>query len=524
MKRDQAIFPGREFVALWLLAVVLGVGGCAAVQDPRSTDSASEASRSETAAPSMSGNTVGLLPSAPEPDSGTGDAAPATVPPAPSAATNAATNNAGASQRESASRVTRGNTLLSGGSSGALASVGAGPGGYDTDIGYQTHTAPDDEERESYYEAAAASSAPEPGYEYEAAAVASATEPDYPDDVFTVSAAGRLARLEDGYAVVTVYYGTDRQATGERTPSTWFGGDRGTLSFGTCEVSIPLGHQLGELESPSWLRLEFTEDPREHVVLLGIEPQDQQRFLRQLAARVAADPKRRAFVFVHGYNVGFADAARRTAQIAYDIGFRGAPILYSWPSQDGLVSYTVDENNARWTEPDLTRFLRAVLTDTPAEEVYLIAHSMGNRPLTSAFIELKRQQPALAARVREVILTAPDIDADVFRNELAPKMAAGGTRLTLYASADDKALLASKKVHGYPRAGDAGAGIVVLSSVETVDASGVDTSFLGHSYFAETRSVLADILLLVREGRRASERTASLVEVLIEAGRYWRFR
>jgi Alpha/beta hydrolase of unknown function (DUF900) len=34
---------------------------------------------------------------------------------------------------------------------------------------------------------------------------------------------------------------------------------------------------------------------------------------------VAASPSRDAFIFVHGYNVSFPDAARRTAQIAFDL-------------------------------------------------------------------------------------------------------------------------------------------------------------------------------------------------------------
>ena len=35
-------------------------------------------------------------------------------------------------------------------------------------------------------------------------------------------------------------------------------------------------------------------------------------------------------MFVHGFNVSFADAARRTAQIAYDLAF-GGPGALSWP-------------------------------------------------------------------------------------------------------------------------------------------------------------------------------------------------
>lgn len=45
---------------------------------------------------------------------------------------------------------------------------------------------------------------------------------------------------------------------------------------------------------------------------------------------------------------------------------------------------------------------------------------------------------------------------------------------------------------------------MVVPGVETVDASGPDTSFLEHSYFAETHSVLSDIRRLVREGLRVA--------------------
>ncbi|WP_429550866.1 alpha/beta hydrolase [Paraburkholderia sp. MM5477-R1] len=38
-------------------------------------------------------------------------------------------------------------------------------------------------------------------------------------------------------------------------------------------------------------------------------------------------------LFIRGFKVGFVDAARRTAQMAYDLGFDGAPVFFSWPSQ-----------------------------------------------------------------------------------------------------------------------------------------------------------------------------------------------
>jgi hypothetical protein len=41
----------------------------------------------------------------------------------------------------------------------------------------------------------------------------------------------------------------------EEQPQMAYGGARGELKFGTCEVSIPKHHQIGQLEAPSLLRV-----------------------------------------------------------------------------------------------------------------------------------------------------------------------------------------------------------------------------------------------------------------------------
>jgi esterase/lipase superfamily enzyme len=83
------------------------------------------------------------------------------------------------------------------------------------------------------------------------------------------------------------------------------------------------------------------------------------------------------------------------------------------------------------------------------------------------------------------MLTAPDIDAEVF-TLLAQDTNRIGERVTLYASPEDKALRLSKQFHGYPRAGEA---IIVLPGVDTIDASAVDTSLVGHSYLLRVPTI-----------------------------------
>jgi esterase/lipase superfamily enzyme len=258
-------------------------------------------------------------------------------------------------------------------------------------------------------------------------------------------------------------------------------------------------------------------------VLLTATVRPRAEFFAELATKVQQADVPAAFLFVHGFAVTFEDAARRTAQIAYDLGFSGAAIFYSWPSKGSKFAYRDDEKTIEQVKDNLSNFLTDVLEQSQAQKVFLIAHSMGNRAMTHAIATVLAERPDLRQRLSEVILTAPDIDAEVFTREIAPALIDGGRPITLYASTKDLALEASKMVNGAPRAGDAGAGLVVIGGIETIDATAVDTSLVGHSYFAEERSVLADVFYLVREGFRADKRFGLRVRN-IDRGRYWVFR
>lgn len=329
----------------------------------------------------------------------------------------------------------------------------------------------------------------------------------------------------ENYATVRVFYATDRRNTGAQPVANRYGGERGELEYGAAFVSIPRNHQMGALEEPSIWRLEFRADPEKHVVLLELSAMPAAAYFQEVAARVRKSPRRSAFVFVHGYNVTFEDAARRTAQISYDLGFEGAPVFYSWPSQGDTAKYTFDENNVSWSAANLERFLADFAQRSDAQRIYLIAHSMGTRAMTQAYANLVRSRPELKRRFAEVILAAPDIDADIFRRDVAPALLAGEGKVTLYASSDDVPLQASKVIHGgHPRAGDSRPEILVVPGIESVDATGFGTDFLNHSYFAQNRSILSDIASIVRNGLRAAQRTELESIPSAASPSYWRFR
>ena len=324
-------------------------------------------------------------------------------------------------------------------------------------------------------------------------------------------------------SVVRVYYATDRNLSGKRRPKQYYGTRRSKITYGTCDVSIPKNHKVGMLEAPTLWRMEFRESEEKHVVLKNVKRASKTRFFEEVRKRVTISKGKNAFVFVHGYNIEFHEAALRTAQMAHDLNFDGVPIFYSWPSQGTYKGYLNDQANVSWTQSNLKRFMRDFASRSDAENIYLIAHSMGAKALTGAVAELVTEMPSFKKRFKEIMLAAPDIDAEVFKRDIAPKLVQASKNVTLYASADDKALLFSRTIHGQPRAGDAGDNLLIVDGVDTIDATGIDTSIFSHNYFAEVPKILADIAAIIRYGRRPHGRSG-LLSVVASNGQYWAFR
>jgi esterase/lipase superfamily enzyme len=338
-------------------------------------------------------------------------------------------------------------------------------------------------------------------------------------------------------ASVAVFYGTDRQPTGDRRPALHYGSRRGSepLELGICNVTIPPTHRVGEIETPFIASIPvlqrlspLLEDPNKHVVVQGIAPLKRADFLRHLRARIDAAPSRDAFVYVHGFNNSFADACRRTAQIAHDLKeFKGVPLMYSWASlgSPSPRAYYADGQTVEWSVPNLERFIMMVANETGATTVHLIAHSMGSRLLAQTLetLALKRSTPPVLG---QLVFAAADVDAATFRTRYVPAFRGLVKRTTAYVSAEDEALSLAQKFALYARAGEAGANILVVEGMDTIDTSPVNASLIGHDYLA-VRPVFRDLFTLLANGRGPDERcgTQCYFDTVIQGAlRYWRFR
>ena len=325
---------------------------------------------------------------------------------------------------------------------------------------------------------------------------------------------------EKEFTRVKIYYATDRARSGSAVANEFYGGQRGELELGTATVSIPEQHRPGQIEKPSWWTFQFREDPERHVVLQSVTPGSPDAVFGEMREQAAASGSQEAFVFVHGFNVPFHEAAKRTAQMAYDMNFDGLPVLYSWPSHGSVMSYIADTAVVNLSGRRLSRFLEDLVAKSGATRIHLIAHSMGNRAMTDALELFALRYQGRNPAFDQVLFTAPDLDAGLFA-EMMKTIRPIANRITLYASNKDWALAVSRQLHGdAPRAGQGGRNILHTAEVDSIDMTGIGEDMLKHSYYANNPSALTDILSLFWRDAPPDKR-CGMQKANGENGSYW---
>ncbi len=351
---------------------------------------------------------------------------------------------------------------------------------------------------------------------------------EFPDWVRTTHVDGALKPLvvendKSPAARYELWFGTNRAHNFDAQGRHVFTGERSShTTLGRCEVEVPKSHKIGSVGSPLWVRwITWTDD---RLKLLRSAVMSPSHFWADVAYRIRAVPEgeRCAVVFIHGFNVTFEDAALRAAQIGFDLQIQDGMFFFSWPSKGQVEDYTSDEATIEASEGAIEQFLLDVAAKSGAAAVHIIAHSMGNRALLRAIERIAARAQANGTKpFAQVILAAADVDHGVF-TQRAGACQHVAARTTMYVSARDRAVEASKWLHGYPRAGLAPP-VTVTPGVDTVKVTSVDVTLLGHGYFAEVRALLTDMHALITKGLAPSERF-SLREATNQDGEtYWEF-
>lgn len=321
-----------------------------------------------------------------------------------------------------------------------------------------------------------------------------------------------------------ILYATNRARTLNQQPhGTAYGNSvTGDVEYGYCEVSLRERERGEDPQSesqptPSWSQriagwLGTTPEPEATVesaspanaTLDKVQPLDHEVFFHYLRHLVARSRQHDVLVFVHGFNVSYEEAVLRATQVAADMPFNGAIVVYSWPSQGGIDNYERDGEIVDESREPFVEFLTQLGERLPPEtDINLLVHSMGNRLVTRALWHLP-DEFASPPRFREIVLCAPDVGVDEFRRNMRRAVDVAD-RVTLYKNCNDSALIASKWKHMEERAGEC-FNPILIEGMDSIETAVVDTSLLGHSYYGSNTSILRDMFAIIKEHRPAEDR------------------
>ncbi len=318
---------------------------------------------------------------------------------------------------------------------------------------------------------------------------------------------------KEKHTIVNILCATDRKRNTKNSDwEDYYTGERGKLKYGVAEVSIPKIHKFGEMERHNAFLFWQKEKIGEDVLIANLEDINEKKFLSLLKSNLHTTDKKRnpnksdwlyyhtvekeflsflktklynarekdILIFIHGFNVTFAFAIRRTAQIFYDLEFKGVPMAYSWPSPGEVTEYMYDEASVQYTVPHLVAFLKTVIDGRDDANIYIIGQGMGARALVNALKEISFIYAGKHV-FKNIILATPDIGRDVFKASLLPYIKKTTDKITLYTGLDTIPLKVEKIFFDGERLAGRGDDVFIDEGLDTINAIGIGT--LGQSSF-----------------------------------------
>jgi len=275
----------------------------------------------------------------------------------------------------------------------------------------------------------------------------------------------------------------------------------------------------------------------------------------EIARRIGIARRKEVVLFVNGFNTSFEDAALTMGELCHFLGREFVCGIFTWPAGGRagiLFGYEVDRESAEYATDDLVKAIRIIAGTPGVERIHLLAHSRGAATLASALAELSAEaymlqsSPTREFHIGNVVLMAPDIDADVALTKIfgvfsdpdlpfggKPRPGAAippspGLEVTVYVSPNDKALAAAGWLVGsVARLGRIDTTMFTPDQIEAIGRLGAvniiqvgkTTDFFGHSYYTSNPRVSADIIAMLRYGLRPNEPGRPLEQL---TGPFWK--
>jgi esterase/lipase superfamily enzyme len=323
-----------------------------------------------------------------------------------------------------------------------------------------------------------------------------------------------------------VFYATTRAPVRRADVLSYSNSPGKELRLGVAEIRLGApGWTFDELMASDWTSDVSRPRPGavERLEELGTVPREtatsgpEQALIQRIDAQLATLRNPTVVLYVPGYRVTFDEVAVMMGSFSAYLG-HGAMVTFQWPTGQNFWNYLTDCPRARQYIPDIERMI-ALLSETHAQNINLIAYSCGSPLLAQALAQLRNRHPeeeraqlAKRYRIGNVIFAASDVDLKTFAADLLPPIMDLAAQTVVYFSRKDAALGFSTLVAGASRLGRPNIADLSVAELERVatdprfeainvtDVRGAHemTGIKGHGYWYANEWIVTDVVLSLR--------------------------
>ncbi len=219
-------------------------------------------------------------------------------------------------------------------------------------------------------------------------------------------------------------------------------------------------------------------------------------------------------IYIHGFKVNFDNPILITSEFSHYLADQGVFIAFAWPSTPKKkLAYFKDIETANYSARHLRLLMEYLHRNTDAENINIIAYSVGTRVALKALHEIRLKYGYAGAewfkddlKIGQIFLVGSDFDRGLFGNYFEDGILDVSDQLNLYISGKDSALNMSRfmlrrKRLGQARDLDLDPAVIEflrnqreLNGIDVTDAEGSQWGN-GHAYFRKSPCVSSDIIL-----------------------------
>ena len=325
---------------------------------------------------------------------------------------------------------------------------------------------------------------------------------------------------------VPVFYATTRAPVDSGKPGHYRNAAGNGVMLGVASVRLgPPGWQWDDLIASDFADTYEHARPGdvEHIQEMGRwsgaegASEAERAFVAWINEQLAKTRNPEVVLYVHGYRVLFDEVTVMMGSWSHYLG-HGALVTFQWPTGQNFWNYLTDCPRAEQYVPDIERLI-ALLSETRAESVNIIAYSCGSPLLGQALTRLRARHPqedraqlAQRYRIGNVIFVASDVDLKTFAREYMPPVMDLARQTIVYMSRNDAALGFSSLVAGASRLGRPDIADLTVQDIQRLAADprfqAVDVSDVrgahemggmrGHGYWYANDWISTDVALSLR--------------------------